>query len=130
MAKLSEELKNDIVASMAAGVVERLGEKAQKEVLSEALREALGSWEVHRAVDKAVEDIANREMSAYLQRPEIIERIRIESIAAVEKVLSVLPLALADILLRSCMGHSQYNRTENDFGRALRRYVGIPESKG
>jgi len=129
MAKLSEELKNDIVASMAAGVVERLGEKAQKEVLSEALRGALGSWEVHRAVDKAVEDIANREMSTYLQRPEIIERIRIESIAAVEKVLSVLPLALADILLRSCMGYSQYSRIGNDFGYALRRYVGIPESK-
>lgn len=131
MTKLSEELKDDIVSSMAAGIVERLGEKAQKEVLSEALKEALGSWEVHRAVDKAVEEVANREMSAYLQRPEVIERIRTESIAAVEKVLAAIPLALADVLLRSCMGYSQYghNRSEVDFGRALRRYTGIPEVK-
>lgn len=128
MAKLSNELKEDIVSAMAAGVVERLGEKAQQQVLAEALKEALDSWEVHRAVDKAVEEVANREMSAYLQQPEVIERIRTESVAAVEKVLSVLPLALADILLRGCMGYSQYGgRTDTDFAKALRRYIGIPE---
>lgn len=129
VSKLSEEMKERIVTAMTAGVVEQLDEEAVKEVLSDALKEALGSWEVHKAVDEAVETVANREMSAYLQKPEVVERIRTESIAAVEKVLTQLPLALADILLQSCMGvSSSYGRREdNDFTKALRRYIGIPE---
>jgi len=129
MSGLSDELKKDVVASMAAGVVERLGEKTRQKILAEALKEALGSWEVEHAVNKAVEEIANREMSAYLQRPEVVERIRTESVSAVEKVLIQLPLALADILLRGLMDYSQYQRSDTDFGRALRRYIGIPEEK-
>lgn len=129
MSKLPEALKDDIVAAMAAGVVERLGDEARKEVLSAALEEALGDWEVRRAVDKAVEEVANREMSAYLQRPEVIERIRTESVVAVEKFLAQLPLALADILLQSCMGTSSYGygKGETDFSKAVRRYFCIPE---
>ena len=130
MGKLSDETKEAVITAMVAGVVEELGEDARKQVLAEALKEALGDWEVRHAVDEAVEEIAKREMSAYLQRPEVVDRIRTQSIAAVEKVLSVLPLALADVLLRSCMGYSQYgDRQEVDFGRALRRYMGIPEKK-
>lgn len=128
--KLSDEVREQVIAAMMDGVVDSLSPDAIKEVLSGALREALKDWEVHRAVDKAVEDIAKREMSAYLQKPEVIERIRMESIAAVEKVLTQLPLALADILLRGLMGYSSYGgKGDTDFTKALRRYIGIPEEK-
>lgn len=127
--ELSEEMKKDIVASMSAGIIERLGEKARQQILAKALERALGSWEVHKAVDKAVEEIANREMSAYLRKPEVVERICAESVTAVEKVLAVLPLALADVLLRSCMGYSQYGHGDTDFTQALCRYLGMPKGK-
>jgi len=126
---ISEELKSDIVGAMAAGVIERLSEESRKEVLAEALKQALRSWEVEKAVNEAVEEIASHEMSAYLKQPEVVERIRSESVAAVERVLVQLPLALVDILLQGLMGRSQYDRKETDFGRALRRCLNIPEDK-
>lgn len=122
---MGEDFSEAIKAKIAADFVSQLPDDVKNQVMMDGVKAALQSWEIDLAIKKAVGDVAKMEMAQYLQRPDVRERIKVESIVAVSKVMETLPMALADVLLRACTGESHYgDRPDTDFTRALARCIG------
>lgn len=121
-----EGLSDAVRAKIAADVIDGLTKADKEKLLKDALKEMLGDYKLKSAIEAGVMDFAKREMSSYLDKEEVRERIRQETVAAVGRFIGLIPQALIDVLLRSCMGYSQYGGKEStDFSRAIERLLGI-----
>lgn len=125
----SLDLNEAVKQQIAADIIKSLPAEARERIFQEAIAETISDYEFKNAMDDAVLNLCKEQMAEYLKQPEVRERLRLASIAAIDKFITVVPIALMKVLVEAATGRRDFQSRPTDFTRAVEQFFGIPEEK-
>jgi hypothetical protein len=113
---------------IAAEVVNALNDDMKTSIISKAVSEIINSYSFkNRVIEEVVTKVAEREMTEYLNRPDVSEKIRTEVQLAIDRFIPAMGNAVTRAMVASFTASKQYGRDIPYLAEALRFELKMPD---